>query len=46
MRRKLGKLVFFLLSMVLLFILIRWAYNARDSDSPYVRFPDKIETFR
>jgi L-asparagine transporter-like permease len=46
MRETIQKIVFFVLSMVLLFLLYRWTYDARDSDSPYVRFPDKIETFR
>jgi L-asparagine transporter-like permease len=46
MKETTRKIVFFVLSMVLLFLLYRWAYEAKDSDSPYVRFPDKIETFR
>ena len=46
MKEKLEKLIFFLLSMVLLFLIYRWALEAKDSDSPYIRFPNKIETFR
>ncbi len=32
--------------MVLLFLMIRWALVARYSDSPYIVFPNKIDTFR
>ena len=46
MKGKLDKLVFFLLSMLILFFIFRWALNARKSNSPYVSFPNKIETFK
>ena len=46
MKEKVEKIIFFLLSMLLLLLLFRWALDARESDSPYVRFPNKIETFR
>ena len=46
MKEKLEQLIFFLLSMVILFLVFRWALGARDSNSPYVSFPNKIETFR
>jgi len=46
MKERLQKLIFFLLSMALLFLIIRWALEIRDSDSPYIRFPDKIDTFK
>ncbi len=46
MKETFQKVIFFVLSMALLFLLFQWVYDVRDSDSPYVRFPDKIETFR
>lgn len=46
MKETIQKIIFFVLSMVILFLLLRWAFNARESNNPYVRFPDKIETFR
>lgn len=46
MKEKIEKLVFFLLSMVILFMIFRWALQARESGSPYVSFPNKIDTFR
>ncbi len=46
MKVKLDKLVFFLLSMLILFFMLRWAFEVRHSDSPYISFPNKIETFR
>ncbi len=46
MKETIEKLIFFLLSMVILFLIFRWALKARHSTSPYVSFPNKIETFR
>ncbi len=46
MKKTIQKIIFFVLSIMILFLLIRWAFNARESKNPYVRFPDKIETFR
>ena len=46
MKETTQEIIFFVLSMILLFFIVRWAYDVKDSDSPYVRFPDKIETFR
>jgi hypothetical protein len=46
MKEKIRELVFFLLSMLLLLLLLMWALEMRGSKSPYIRFPDKIETFK
>ena len=46
MRERIKKIVFFLLSMVFLFLIYRWALMLKESDSPYVNFENKIETFR
>ena len=46
MKETIQKIIFFVLSIMILFLLIRWAFSARESSNPYVRFPDKIETFR
>ena len=46
MKGKLDKLVFFLLSILILFFALRWAFSVRNSKSPYISFPNKIEKFR
>lgn len=40
------KIVFFLLSMLFLFVMYRCAMSMKESGSPYVSFPNKIETFK
>ncbi|UCD57063.1 MAG: hypothetical protein JSV16_14810 [Candidatus Hydrogenedentota bacterium] len=46
MKETVHKIVFFVLSMLLLFLIYRCALYLKESESPYMRFPDKIETFR
>ena len=46
MRESVKKIVFFLLSMMFLFLIYRWALMLKESDSPYVNFENKIDTFR
>ena len=46
MKEKIEKFMFFLLSMLLLLILFRWALEVRGSENPHIRFPNKIETFK
>jgi L-asparagine transporter-like permease len=43
---RLEKILFFVFSMLILLLIFLWALNAKDSNSPYVRFQDKIDTFR
>jgi hypothetical protein len=46
MREKAEKIIFFLLSMLVLFLVYLWAVYLNDSGSPYTRFPTNIEKFR
>ena len=46
MKERIQKIVFFILSMILLLLIFRWALQARNSESPYISFPNKIDTFR
>ena len=40
------KVLFFLISMMLLFVVYQCAIALHKGGSSYVRFPDKIETFK
>jgi hypothetical protein len=46
MKAKLQKIAFIALALVLLFLLYRWAISLKKSGSPYIQFPNKIETFK
>jgi hypothetical protein len=46
MKGTIEKIIFFLLSMMLLFLIYKCAIGLKASNSPYVNFPNKIETFR
>ncbi len=46
MKETTKKIIFFALSMVLLYLIVIWGINAKKNNSPYVRFPDQIDTFR
>ena len=46
MNKTAQKIIFFVLSMALLGLVVMWGFNAKKNNSPYVRFPDKIDTFR
>jgi hypothetical protein len=46
MKAKIQKMIFLVLAMALLFVIYRWAMSMKDSGSPYIRFPDKIDTFK
>jgi hypothetical protein len=46
MKAKLQKIAFIVLALVLLFLLYRWAMSLKESGSPYIEFPNKIETFK
>jgi hypothetical protein len=46
MKGTLQKVIFFVLSMMLLFLIYRCSMRMKDSNSPYLNFPNKIETFR
>jgi L-asparagine transporter-like permease len=46
MKETVQKIVFFVLSMMLLFLVYRCSMMMKESKSPYVNFPNKIDTFR
>ena len=46
MKGTLQKVIFFVLSMMLLFLIYRCSMMMKNSNSPYLNFPNKIETFR
>ena len=46
MKGKIQKIIFVALALVLLLLLYRWAIGMKKSGSPYIDFPDKIETFK
>lgn len=46
MNERVQKIIFFLLSMAILFLLFIWAVYLIESDSSYARFPTNIEKFR
>ena len=46
MSDRLQKIIFFLLSMLVLFLIYIWAVHLTESDSSYARFPTNIEKFR
>ena len=46
MKGTVQKVIFFVLSMMLLFMIYRCSMAMKESKSPYMSFPNKIETFR
>lgn len=46
MKQRIQKVVFFVVSLALLFLIYRCGMMMKESKSPYVRFPDKIDTFK
>jgi len=46
MKQNIQKVVFLVLSIVLLLLIFKCAMMMKESKSPYVRFPDKIDTFK
>ena len=46
MNKTVQKILFFVFSMALLYLIVMWGINAKKNQSPYVRFPDKIDTFK
>jgi len=46
MSEKVQKIIFFLLSMLVLFLIYVWAVHLNESDSSYARFPTHIDKFR
>ena len=46
MKESVQKVIFFVLSMILLFLIYRCSMTMQESNSPYMNFPNKIETFR
>jgi len=46
MKEAIQKIVLIVITVVLLFLLYRWAMTMKESGSPYISFPNKIETFK
>ena len=46
MKQTVQKIVLIGLALALIFIMFRCALSMKESGSPYIRFPNKIETFR